>query len=243
MGDLLAIAAGVDHDVARSKLLARVDQRSATRGRHGEVGRTALGDRRGRREHVRDPADRSGQRLPDRRDQSGRERACSFHRHLLTEHSSGQQLDTIGVSGRAEARSLPNERCQDRVVGEVRLDRIGIGVEVEHSAASLHGRLRVGDIVEMQRTHQRVRARRARTRRHGDHRVAVAQPERPVIGRAIPRLDPGHGTHAEKVEDALGVEAERDTADATRGCHPSYWAADSRAGRRATTRTPRGSCR
>ncbi len=110
------------------------------------------------------------------------------------------------MSWRAKAGTLANERGKDRVVGEMRLESARIGVEVEHPSATLHRGLSVGDVVEMQRAHQRVRTRRTRAWRDRDHRIAVVQSQRSAVRGAIPGLDTGYGAVAQEAEDALGME-------------------------------------
>ncbi len=81
---------------------------------------------------------------------SRRQRAGTLDRHLLTKHGPGQQFGAVGVPRRAQARPLAHQGGEHDVIGEVRLDRVGIGVEVEHSTAALHRGLRIGDVVEVQ---------------------------------------------------------------------------------------------
>ena len=96
--DLVAIAAGVDHDAAAGELRARVDQGPSPGSGHRQVARRACRRWLGGRKHVGDTVDRRGQRLADGGDETGRQGARTLHRHLLAEHRSGEQFDTVGVA-------------------------------------------------------------------------------------------------------------------------------------------------
>ena len=121
------------------------------------------GDCLGGRERVGDAFDRNRERFADGGNQPRGQRARTLDRHLLAEHRTGEQLDTVGMPRRAQPRTLADQSRQDRIVGKVGLDGVGIGVEVEHSTASLHRGLRIRDVVEVQRAHHRVRSRPARS--------------------------------------------------------------------------------
>ncbi len=158
-------------------------------------------------------------------DQPGGEGAGPFHGHLLPEHCSGQQLNAVGVPRRAEPGPLADERPENWIIAELGIDGVGIRIQVEQPAAALNCRLGIGDVVEVEGARHRVGSRCACAGRQGDHGISVVETQRAAIGRAIPRLDAGHGSVAQEPEDRLAVERgavrEAQRQRAGRGARPA----------------------
>ena len=211
---------------------------------HGQVGRRASGNRLGSREGVRDTVDGGGERLTDCGNETSRAASvrAPFTETCWPSTARVSSSTPSGCPGERNPGRLRTSGAKDLIVGEVGLDGVGIGVEVEHSPAALHGGLRIGDVVEVQRARHRVRpARSARAtlrspRCRGSAAATGGRSRRPTSRRRARRDHRGTGR-------SIRCGTARGTATAATAFRRQRSVGASRAVRSATMRTPRGSCR
>ena len=58
---------------------------------------------------------------------------CGSHRDLLTEHRPNRELEPIPRTWYAQAWSRGDQRGEDEILGELRVDRLRVGAEIEHA--------------------------------------------------------------------------------------------------------------
>jgi hypothetical protein len=191
-----AIAAATDRNAARRD--AGTASRSSARA----------GDGIGRREPVRQPADRVVDGLAEGCHQSSRERPGARHRHLLSEDGAHRQLRAVHVARHPSSRVRVHERTEQRVCGEHVGDRKGVGVQIEETAASSHRHRQVGQVgraaactTPPAASDDPVRCLR-RCRREGHEPRSSWEIEHAAVGarRCVTSSTPGHRTHRQEGE-------------------------------------------
>ena len=135
---------------------------------------------------MRDAAARRGQRLAELRGQAARERARGGDRDLLAEQRPHGELGRVGMAGHAAAGRGADERAEQRVAAERRLDRVRVGVEAQDRPRGAGVPLDVG------------------VRRDLEHApVGQAPPVHPVHHL----LDPRDRPPGEEVDQLAGVQS------------------------------------
>ena len=176
-------------------------------------------------------------RLP--RQPSG-DRAGAAHRHLLSEDRPDRELGSVDASRDAPTRRARDERGELRVGAEDVVDRVGVGVEIEQSAAALDRRGEVAQIRQPQpAVDESVGGRQL------DDPVAVAQIDRPPVRAIDDLLDTRNRAHPEEPQQGRAVERAPDREPQGDGPRSALRPAGvvRRGAASVLPRTPRGRCR
>ena len=187
----------------RASAAGEAEQRAPPRAGHRQLLGVGLRERGGRREQVRDAAERALERLAVRGDQPAGERGGARQRDLLAEHGAHRQLVAVDVARRRGARA-PRARAGRAAAS--RAERLGhgvrVGVEVEQRPAALHRGAEVAQVVEPEARRDVPVAGRSSTTPG-----AVRQPQAaPVARRRRPPRRPGTARAAEERDQPVRVE-------------------------------------
>lgn len=176
-------------------------QRGAPTARQGQRLRVQPGERLRGGEEVGQPAQRILDRLPVRGDQPGRVRTRRRGGDLLAQHRPYGELRRVDRTGHPAPGGLVHERGQQRVGAQLLVDRLGVGVQVEHPAAPTDGDGEVAQVGQREPAADVVGLRG-----QGDDAGAVGQAQRATVGAVTPLLDPGDGGRGEVPEEVVGVQ-------------------------------------
>ena len=105
------------------------------------------------------------------------------------------------MARRPQARARGHEWGEQGVVGEMGVHGAWVAVQVQQAAGALDGRLRVGDVVEVQCTRDLPVRRRQR-----DDTGAARQPQGAAVARAVAVLHTRDGADGEEPEQVGGLE-------------------------------------
>ncbi len=144
-----AVGAAVERDVAPRPAPAQAHQGPAPRARHRQRRGVERRERLGGGEQ---PVSRAVGAAARRaaRDQPARHGAAAAHRDLLAEDGADRDLVAVDVAGHPQPGAAPHERREQRVVGELVVDRDRVAVRVEQPAAALDRGGQVAQVVELQ---------------------------------------------------------------------------------------------
>jgi len=176
--------------------------RFGARARHPERIRRELGDPLRRGEQMSDPSGGSLEGGPGASDKAAERRPRPGDGHLLSEDRADDELEAVESAWHADPGQPRDQRCEQRVPGELGVDLRGIGIQVEGPAGASPDQLEVG----LGSISRRPDGHVILARRHRDHRGALGLPNRAHV-RAVPDLlDAGHGACAEEGQEHVGRE-------------------------------------
>ncbi len=135
------------------------------------------------------------ERLADRADERRRDRPRARHGDLLADDGADARLERVDAARSPPARPGRDQSRHHGLGGERRIDRCGVGVEIEQPADALHGRVEITRGGESEIGHHVVVSGSQR-----DGAVAAGERHRPSIRQAVPRFDPGDGPAADELE-------------------------------------------
>ena len=202
-GEPVSVGALVDDEGSVGERGREGAERSGARSGHGERSRIDVGNRGRLGEAVGQSAVGSREWFSARAHDPRRVRLRAASRYLLSQHGSERELVGVDGAGNPTTRRLGHERSEDFVAGEVRVDRYGVGVEIEQSAAAVHGRGEIAQVGERQPAPDVID--------DGDElddAVTVREAKRPAVRARLGRvfLDARHGGRDEVREDPFDVE-------------------------------------
>jgi hypothetical protein len=145
---LLTVRANVERQMPVAERGRNSDERPSPGVRHSEPPRIGGRQRCGTREHARDRAAWTLQRLAVLRGKPACERGGTLQRNLLSEHRSDRKLVSVDVSRHAKPWCSADEMTE-RVVSDEHIEHgLGIGVKVEECAAAVNGCPKVSQVMQ-----------------------------------------------------------------------------------------------
>ncbi len=154
-----------------------------------------------RREHVRQLGILEGEWFADGADERRRHRPRSRHGDLLADDRADARLERVDAARCAPTRPDRDQRCHDGFGGERRIDRLGVGVEIEEPADPLYGRVEVTRVGKAELGRHMIVRRSQR-----DRAMAAGEHHRPSIRHAVPPLDAGNGPATDELEHVRAGE-------------------------------------
>ena len=122
-------------------------------------------------------------------------------RDLLTDDSTHGDLEAVDVSGYPHPGTSQHERSEHLVGGEVTVDHHWVGIQVEKSAATLHGGGQIPEVGQVEPALDPVGLRG-----EADPAEPVRQPQSARVRARIGLLDARQHTGRQVVEQRGGVE-------------------------------------
>ncbi len=177
-------------------------QRLSALGRHADVLQRVVGDRpRGGKQHLQ--PDRSlCQRLAETLHQAAGDGHRRLHRDLLADHRAHGLLERVVRRRQTQAGLCRDQRAECRVAGEMRRDRLWVGIQVEHLAHPGHQRSAgVPQRVAEGQLERRPVVRRA----HTEPAAGITQAQRTGITARIQALYARQQTQREVAVELLPV--------------------------------------